>query len=60
MINFFEIHYGEKAAKKLECFSAFNSRIIILSEKIKSLFGKKDEYRMKKHTYFLELLKGRK
>lgn len=60
MINFFEIHYGRKSAKKLECFSALNSRIIILTEHIKALIGKKDEYRMKKHKYFLNLLGEKK
>ncbi len=60
MINFFRKHYGEKEARKLECFSAINSRIIILLEKIKSVFGKKDEYRIKKHAHFLNLLKENK
>lgn len=60
MINFFRKHYGEKEARKLECFSAINSRIIILLERIKSVFGKKDEYRMKKHLHFLNLRKENK
>ncbi len=60
MINFFNKHYGEKEARKLECFSAINSRIIIFLEIIKSVFGQKDEYRMKKHSHFLKLLKENK
>lgn len=54
MIYFFNKNYSGFKTGVLKLLAGFNSRLIIFSEKI--MPGKGDEYRSRKHTYFLELL----
>jgi GT2 family glycosyltransferase len=60
MINFTEKHLGKSKARNLECVSSLNSHFVLLMEKVKGLFGKADEHRIKKHIFFLSLLKKKK
>lgn len=57
MINFFRKNYGSGKTFILRTMAVINSNIIILTENVKKVFGKKDDYRFRKHEYFLSELK---
>ncbi len=57
MINFFSKNYGPGKTFILKTSAALNSRIIVLTERIKKIFGKEDDYRLRKHVFFLNELK---
>ena len=57
MIYFFRKNYSAGKAAGLKMLIKVNSNFVLLLEKIKSIFGKKDEYRYKKHEYLLKLMK---
>ena len=60
MINFAYKHSGINKGKKIEFTASLNSKIALLMEKVKGLFGKVDEFRIKKHRFLLELLEEKK
>jgi hypothetical protein len=55
MIHFVEKNCSGFKSRTLELFVILNSSFILFVEKVKKLFGKKDDYRYKKHSYLLEL-----
>ncbi|MBK8550806.1 MAG: glycosyltransferase [Ignavibacteria bacterium] len=57
MINFFRNNYGSGKTFILRTMAVINSNIIISTENVKKLFGKKDDYRFRKHEFFLNELK---
>lgn len=57
MINFFEKNYGSGRTFVLKTIAVLNSNFIILIERIKKIFGKEDDYRSRKHKFFLSELK---
>lgn len=58
MIVFFRKNYSGFKTGTLKFIAGLNSRIVILSDKL--IPGKTDEYRSRKHRYFLDLLKKSK
>lgn len=60
MIYFFEKHYTPARASMLKSLVKMNSYFILTLEKIKSLAGKRDDYRVNKHRYLLKLVNGNK
>lgn len=58
MIVFFNKNYSVIKTSALKFFAGLNSRLILLSGKL--IPGKSDEYRLRKHAYFLELLRKTK
>lgn len=54
MIIFFKKNYSPLKTFILKLMAATNSNIIILLEHIKKLFGEEDEYRLRKHEYFMK------
>lgn len=54
MIHFFEKNYNSFRTKSLKFLAVSNSYFILFLEKIKSLFGKQDDYRKRKHENFLK------
>lgn len=56
MVYFFEKHYGGFSAFVLKALVRLNSYFILLIESIKSIFGRKDSYRVKKHGHLLKLM----
>lgn len=54
MNHFFDKNYDFIRSSFLKIFSIYNSLLIVSLELIKSVFGKKDIYRYKKHKYFLK------
>lgn len=57
MINFFRKHYSPARTALLKVLIIMNSYTILLIEAVKNIFGKKDEYRYKKHKHLIQLLK---
>lgn len=57
MLNFFKKNYSPFRAVLLKVLIRINSYIVLFIESIKNIFGRKDEYRIKKHKYLLQLLK---
>lgn len=57
MVYFFEKHYSPMRRFMLKTLVSVNSYFILFTENIKGLFGRKDEYRYKKHSHLLKLLK---
>ena len=57
MIYFFKKHYSNRRFKTLKNLSVFNAKCILFIEKILKLFGKKNEFRIKKYNNFLNLVK---
>jgi GT2 family glycosyltransferase len=54
MNYFFDKNYSFIRAFLLKLFTAGNSLFIVVTEQLKRLIGKPDEYRFKKHRYFLK------
>jgi GT2 family glycosyltransferase len=54
MINFFKKNYGPFRTFILKFMAVVNSNIIIFMERIKRSYGKEDDYRLRKHKFFLE------
>jgi len=57
MYYFFRKNYSASKAALLKMLIKLNSIFVLLLEKFKGIFGKKDEYRYKKHEYLLKLMK---
>ncbi len=57
MINFFRKHYSPARTALLKVLIIMNSYTILFIEGVKNIFGKKDEYRYKKHKHLIQLLK---
>lgn len=57
MNNFFDKNYNWLRASLLKVISVINSLLVICFEYIKKIFGKSDEYRLKKHKYYLKEFK---
>lgn len=57
MYYFFRKNYSAGKAARLKMLIRVNSIFIVLTEKLKGIFGNKDEYRYKKHEYLLKLMK---
>jgi len=53
MINFFEKNYSGVRTFILKKLVLLNSYFVLFIEKINRIFGKEDEYRLKKHRYLL-------
>lgn len=53
MINFFSKNYSGFKTGVLKSLVLLNSQIVLIMEKVKHLFGKEDEYRIRKHEYLL-------
>ncbi len=58
MITFFKKHYSGVSYRTLKVLARLNSRMILFSESILKLAGRNDQYRIRKHRYFLEQLKN--
>jgi len=56
MYYFFRKHYGFTKSALLKFLAVSNSVLILLTEYFKKIFGKADNYRIKKHKYLLKLL----
>ncbi len=56
MFYFFKKHYGFARSALLKLFALSNSVLILLIEYVKKIFGKADNYRIKKHKYLIKLL----
>jgi GT2 family glycosyltransferase len=56
MHYFFKKHYGFIRSTLLKLLAVTNSLFILSIEYIKKIFGKADNYRIKKHKYLLKLL----
>ncbi|MBX7042862.1 MAG: glycosyltransferase [Ignavibacteria bacterium] len=54
MLTFFRKHYSQGKYVALKVLATLNSRLILFSESILKLAGKNDQYRIRKHRYFLE------
>lgn len=57
MMTFFKKNYSQWKTFTLKIISVINSNMIVLTEEIKKIFGKEDDYRLRKHQYFLNELK---
>lgn len=57
MVYFFEKHYSPARTFLLKIMIRLNSYTILLIEGLKSVIGRKDNYRVKKHRHLLKLLK---
>jgi GT2 family glycosyltransferase len=57
MHYFFRKNYSASKAALLKMLIKLNSIFILLLEKFKGIFGKKDDYRYKKHEYLLKLMR---
>lgn len=57
MLTFFRKHYSRTKYVTLKVLAKLNSRMILLSESILNLTGRSDQYRIRKHRYFLKQLK---
>lgn len=53
MITFFENNYSSPKTFLLKLLTVTNSYFILLSESVKKISGRKDDYRLRKHKYFL-------
>lgn len=60
MITFFRINYSSLKTSSLKLTSSANSHAAVFFEKVLGIFGKKSEYRLRKHRYFLAELKKMK
>ncbi len=56
MVYFFEKYYGSFRTSTLKLLIRINSYFILILEKVKSIFNKSDEYRVKKHRHLLKLM----
>jgi len=56
MYYFFKKHYNFTRSTLLKFLAVSNSILILSIEYIKKIFGKADDYRIKKHKYLLKLL----
>lgn len=56
MITFFNKNYSSGKTFVLKSSAVLNSNIIIFTERIKKIFGKEDDYRLRKHDFFLNEL----
>jgi hypothetical protein len=56
MYYFFRKHYGFTRSALLKFLAVSNSILILSIEYINNIFGKADNYRIKKHKYLLKLL----
>lgn len=54
MIHFFEKNYSNSGTNLLKSLTLTNSYFILFLEKIKSMLGKADDYRKRKHENFLK------
>ncbi len=59
MINFFDKNYIPLKSLMLKIIIVKNSLLILCFEYLKKIFGGSDEYRIKKHKYFLAEFKNR-
>ena len=57
MIYFFKKHYTRTRALTLRVMVKINSYLILFTEKVKQLFNKQNNYRIKKHRHLLKLMK---
>lgn len=57
MVKFFEKNYDKKKTFFLKMLVSLNSRTVLAMESVKKIFGKPDEYRVKKHKHLLEKLR---
>lgn len=57
MLNFFKKHYSPARTTFLRILIRMNSYTILFIEVVKNIFGRKDEYRFKKHKYLIQLLR---
>ncbi|MDQ3021927.1 MAG: glycosyltransferase family 2 protein [Bacteroidota bacterium] len=57
MITFFGKNYSSVKTFILKLLAVSNSYFILLLESCKKLFGKEDDYRIRKHTYFIKEFK---
>ncbi len=53
MINFFDNHYDGIRYVMLKQTARINSYAVLMMENFKKLFGREDDYRIRKHKYFL-------
>lgn len=57
MLNFFKKHYSPARTTFLRILIRMNSYTILFIEIVKNIFGRKDEYRFKKHKHLIQLLR---
>lgn len=57
MIIFFNKNYSKGKTVTLKITAILNSNLIVLAEKVKKIFRTEDDYRLRKHQYFLNELK---
>lgn len=57
MITFFNKNYTRGKTVTLKITAILNSNLIVLTEKVKKIFRTEDDYRLRKHQYFLNELK---
>jgi GT2 family glycosyltransferase len=57
MLNFFKKNYSPFRTALFKVLIKLNSYLILCIEAVKSIFGRKDEYRYKKHKHLIQILK---